>query len=53
MLDRALADSFEVFFADDELEGGAAAERHLFDYFELIGESDALESGAELECVLS
>ena len=48
-MECAIANSFEVFVADDVLEGGAMGERQLFDDFELIGESHALEGGAALE----
>ena len=43
-MECGLANSLEVFVADDVLEGGAAGERHLFDDFELIGESDTREA---------
>ena len=53
VLECSLADSFEVFVEDDELEGSAFAERLIFDKFELIGESDTREGGAILKCVFS
>ena len=40
------ADIFEVFVADDALEGGAMGENLRFDDFEHIGESDTCEGGA-------
>ena len=46
----AIANSFEVFVADDAFEGGAFGKRHLFDDFQFIGEVDALEGGIALEC---
>jgi len=49
-LECAIANSLEVFVADDALEGGAVGKRRLTDDFELIGESDAREGVALLEC---
>ena len=46
VLGCAIADSLEVFVADDTLEGKAMGENLLFDDFELIGESDTREGGA-------
>jgi len=42
-LECAIADSFEVFVADDALEGDAAVECSSFDDFKFIGESDTRE----------
>jgi len=52
-LERGIANSFEVFVADDGLEGGAFEERTSFDDLEFIGESGALESETVLECVIA
>ena len=49
VLECASADSFEVFVADNALEGGAVDERQLFDDFELIGEVNAPEFAAAFE----
>ena len=49
VLECVMANSVEVFVADDALEGGAAGQRHLFNDFELIGESDTREGAAKLE----
>ena len=49
----ATADSFEVFVADDVLEGGAfegGASGEVCDGYKVIGEIDAFEGGALLEC---
>ena len=43
---------FEVFVADDALEGGAVAEHILLDVFELIGEGNRYEDGI-LECPIA
>ena len=53
LLECEIANSLEVFVADDAFEGGAMGERQVFDDFELIGESDTFEGGTELECVLA
>ena len=50
-MECATANSLEGFVADDDFEGGAFEERHLFDGFELIGEGNAFEGGTELECL--
>ena len=50
VLECGIANSLEVFVADDALEGGAFGERQLSNDFELIGQSDTHEGGAELEC---
>ena len=47
-LECGLADSLEVFVADDALEGGAVSECHIFDDFEFIGKGNAFE-GAVLK----
>ena len=47
----ASANSFEVFVADNALEGGAGVKRRHFDDLELIGESGIREGGTMLECV--
>ena len=52
-MERGIANSFEVFVADDGLEGGAFEERTSFDDLEFIGESGALESETVLECVIA
>ena len=43
---RANADSFELFVADDALEGRAFVEPSSIDDFELFGESDTREGVA-------
>jgi len=48
-LECAIADSLEVFVADDAYEGGADGKRRSFDDFERIGEGDAFEGVAALE----
>jgi len=53
VLECVIADSLEVFVADDTLEGGASAEHQLFDDFEIIGESDTREGKGILECSCS
>jgi len=53
VLECEIADSLEVFVADDALEGGAIDERRHIDAFEIIGEGDAREGEAVLECVLA
>jgi len=37
LLECSIVDSFEVFVADDALEGGATTKRHIFDACGLIG----------------
>ena len=49
-LECVIANSFEVFVADDALEGGAIVKRPKFDRFERIGEGDIHEGGTSLEC---
>ena len=49
----SIVNSFEVFVADNALEGRAKAESHLFDDCELIGEGDTLEGGTVLESVIA
>ena len=49
LLERAIADSLEVFVADDAFEGSAVGERQLFDDCELIGEGDTREGRAPSE----
>ena len=44
-----IADSLEVFIADEALKGGAFEERSLLDDFELIGEGNIFKGGALLE----
>ena len=51
-LECAMANSLEVFVADDALEGGAMGERQRFDDLELIGESDTCEGEVFIECPL-
>jgi len=53
VLECGIANSLEVFVADDALEGGAFVERLLLDDFELIGESDTSEGGIVLECAMA
>ncbi len=52
-MECVIADSFEVFAADDALEGGTFAESLLFDDFELTMKGDTREGVAALECCLS
>ena len=52
-MECAIADSLEVFVADDTFKGRAIDERHLFDDFEIIREGHAREGGAALECALA
>ena len=49
-MECALADSLEIFVADDAFEGGAFGERRLFDNCELIGQGNALKGETVLEC---
>ena len=53
LLECALANSLEVFVADDALGGGAFVECQPFDDFEFIGESDTREGDSSLECEFS
>ena len=52
-LECSLANSPEVFVADDALEGGTFEEHLLFDDFELVGEGDTREGRAIFECANS
>jgi len=53
LLERAIADSLEVFVADDAFEGGAAAKRPNFDDCEFVGEGDDLQDRTALECAIA
>jgi len=52
-LECGLANSLEVFAADDALEGGASTECHLSDDYELIGQGNAIEGGTVLESAIA
>ena len=48
-LECAMANSLEVFVADDAFEGVAYSERQLFNDFEVFGEGDTREGEAFIE----
>ena len=52
-LEYVIANSFEVFVADDAFEGGTVVERQKLDDFELIGKGNAFEGGTVLECAIA
>ena len=52
-MECAIADSLEVFVAEDAFEGGAFMERTTFDNFELIGEGNTHEGVAFMECAIA
>ena len=52
-MECSLANSLEVFVADDAFEGGAVAEGQIFDDCEIIREGDALEDGTYLKCPIA
>jgi len=53
VLECAIANSLEVFVADDTFEGGASAKNTTSDDFELIGESGTREGETVTKCFLA